>query len=192
MRNRSSLTVEEKTEAILDAAERHFSTHGFEATKLASVAKEAGVAVGTIYLRYPGKEELLAGILDRVAGRFRDAMEQDRVRMKPFPERFVTIIQTILATAAQQEHLARLMSLASFAPTGDAQRLGQILSGIEWQLRDGIERGELRSDIDLSLTASIAYGMVEGAMQEMAHRSSLGPDVVIQQIADAWTRWLAR
>ena len=48
---------------ILAAAATWFTTDGFEATRIADVAHLAGVAVGTVYLRYPGKGELLAGVL---------------------------------------------------------------------------------------------------------------------------------
>lgn len=191
MRSRGTQNVEAKTEAILDAAEAHFALRGFEATKIADIARDAGVAVGTIYLRYPGKEELLAGILDRVATRFRTAMDDPAITALPFPERFSAIIHAILSTAAQEEHLARLMSLATFAPAGDAQRLGRILSSIEAHLGDGMARGELRGGLDIPLTASIAYGMVEGAMQHMAKSPQTAPETVVKHLAQAWTDWLS-
>lgn len=49
---------------VLDAAERVFAEHGFEAAKLQDISHAAGVSMGTIYGVFPGKNELLDAILD--------------------------------------------------------------------------------------------------------------------------------
>src|SRR5262245_46891880 len=46
-------------EAILAAAERVFSKSGFYATRMADIAKEAGVAVGTLYNYFDSREVIL-------------------------------------------------------------------------------------------------------------------------------------
>lgn len=55
----------EKENLILDAAERVFAARGYAATAVKDVAREAGVATGTVYLYFPGKEELFLALLDR-------------------------------------------------------------------------------------------------------------------------------
>jgi AcrR family transcriptional regulator len=50
---------------ILDAAERVFADHGFDAAKIQSVADEAGVSVGTIYSVFGSKSELFSTVLTR-------------------------------------------------------------------------------------------------------------------------------
>ncbi|MDQ3475770.1 MAG: TetR/AcrR family transcriptional regulator [Actinomycetota bacterium] len=52
-------------EAVLDAAERQFLDAGYAATTLASIAKEAGVSVETIYKSFGGKSGLVRAIYDR-------------------------------------------------------------------------------------------------------------------------------
>ena len=47
-----------KRDRILDAAERVFAQRGFFTAKVADIAKEAGVADGTIYLYFRDKESL--------------------------------------------------------------------------------------------------------------------------------------
>ena len=56
---------DDKRERILDAAEQIFARHGFYAAKVADVAKEAGVADGTIYLYFKSKDELLISLFER-------------------------------------------------------------------------------------------------------------------------------
>jgi len=55
----------DKRERILGAAERIFARHGFFAAKVSDVAKEAGVADGTIYLYFKSKDDLLIALFER-------------------------------------------------------------------------------------------------------------------------------
>ncbi|PVE13699.1 TetR/AcrR family transcriptional regulator [Streptomyces scopuliridis] len=48
---------------ILDAAMELFSEHGYEATTIASIAREAGVAVQTVYFSFGNKQRLLKNLI---------------------------------------------------------------------------------------------------------------------------------
>ncbi len=67
-----------KREAILAAARTVFARDGLDGATLRAIAAEAGVAVGTVYLHYPGKEalyaEMLAGTLADLLKTLRDAV----------------------------------------------------------------------------------------------------------------------
>src|SRR5690242_12316740 len=52
----------DKREAIVEAAKGLFTTVGYETTTIADVAKKAGVAVGTVYLYFKNKNELLFAV----------------------------------------------------------------------------------------------------------------------------------
>src|SRR5580698_3981147 len=65
----------DKRERILDAAERIFARHGFYAAKVSDVAKEAGVADGTIYLYFKSKDELLISLFERRMHQLHVALE---------------------------------------------------------------------------------------------------------------------
>ncbi|HEY0993860.1 MAG TPA: helix-turn-helix domain-containing protein, partial [Kofleriaceae bacterium] len=54
----------DKRERILAAAERIFARHGFFAARVSEVAKEAGVADGTIYLYFKSKDDLLISVFE--------------------------------------------------------------------------------------------------------------------------------
>jgi len=55
----------ERHEAILDAAERLLQRSPDRVANVAEVADEAGLAKGTVYLYFPGKEELLLALHER-------------------------------------------------------------------------------------------------------------------------------
>ncbi|MFQ3649888.1 MAG: TetR/AcrR family transcriptional regulator [Gemmataceae bacterium] len=63
----------QRRDDILAAAARVFARHGYAGTEMQAVADEAGLAKGTLYLYYEGKEQL-----------FLDAVDRGVLRMKEF------------------------------------------------------------------------------------------------------------
>ncbi len=58
----------EKTRgAILDAAEKAFSTEGFAATRMEDIAAAAGVAKGAVYHHFPSKETLFEAVFEQTS-----------------------------------------------------------------------------------------------------------------------------
>src|SRR3989442_15520888 len=55
----------DKREAILRAAIRVFANNGYFNSKVADIARAAGVADGTVYLYFKSKEEILHSVFDR-------------------------------------------------------------------------------------------------------------------------------
>jgi TetR/AcrR family fatty acid metabolism transcriptional regulator len=60
---RKERITEQRTQQILDAALTVFSRKGYGEATMPDIAREAGIAVGTIYNYYEGKRELLASLL---------------------------------------------------------------------------------------------------------------------------------
>src|SRR3954463_5883173 len=56
--------VADKREAILRAAKEVFARNGYFNSKVADIARAAGVADGTVYLYFKSKEEILHSIFD--------------------------------------------------------------------------------------------------------------------------------
>jgi AcrR family transcriptional regulator len=58
--------AEQKRQAILDAAVKHFLAIGYERTTLEVVAKEASVSTATVYKHFSTKRDLFGGIMAQV------------------------------------------------------------------------------------------------------------------------------
>lgn len=54
-------------EAILEAAEQVFADRGFAGTRMADVAKAAGIATGTLYNYFDNKQAVLCSLLDHLS-----------------------------------------------------------------------------------------------------------------------------
>lgn len=63
--SRKTIADPARYEPVLDAALRAAATGGFDAVQMRSVARAAGIAVGTLYQRFPSKTLLLLAVLKR-------------------------------------------------------------------------------------------------------------------------------
>jgi AcrR family transcriptional regulator len=52
------------TQRILDAAKEEFLRSGYARASMRAIAREAGMAVGNIYLYFPGKEQLFDAVVE--------------------------------------------------------------------------------------------------------------------------------
>jgi TetR/AcrR family transcriptional repressor of uid operon len=58
-------TQQARRASLLDAAERCFARAGFHRTTMQDICKEASVSPGALYVYFPSKEALIAGIVER-------------------------------------------------------------------------------------------------------------------------------
>src|SRR5215472_14836263 len=70
----------DKRAAILRAATDVFAKRGFFNAQVADVARAAGVAAGTVYLYFKGKDDLLVSIFERT---MREAIADGRASVAP-------------------------------------------------------------------------------------------------------------
>ena len=76
-RNRQHIDRETRVAGILDAAEELLLRDGYEPTTMAAVARAAGVASNSVYWYFPGKDDLLAAVLQRRLDRASTRLDTD-------------------------------------------------------------------------------------------------------------------
>lgn len=157
----------ERRRAIVAAATEHFAREGYRGTGIAAIAKAAGITTGGVLHHFGSKEGLLVAVLqqrDREAvARFEAAPrgtvadELDRwVDVATWNEgrAAVAALHTVLlAESIAEDHPAR-----GFFRERNRQVVG-VLAGT---LRRGVERGELRSDLDVEAKAAELHALIEG------------------------------
>src|SRR6187455_2300459 len=91
----------DKRERILLAAERIFARHGFFAARVSEIAREAGVADGTIYLYFKSKDDVLISLfesrMERVTAELAAAVDavpasDPRARLDAFLDTYVRLV----------------------------------------------------------------------------------------------------
>src|SRR5204863_6962653 len=102
----------DKRQAIVDAARSLFTTAGYEATTIADVARKAGVAVGTVYLYFKNKTELLYALKGDWETEYLELMARPELQAIPHHKRARSLIEASFAMCAQQTDMVQLMGLS--------------------------------------------------------------------------------
>ena len=175
---------------ILAAAAARFAHEGFERTRLADVARDAGLAVGTIYLRHHDKAALLAAVLAGLEGRFATAMDAPDIWAVPWPARFAAVFAAVFELAMRDGSARHLMALSPYAGAEGWRRGDRIRAVIARHVSQGQAEGRFHTDLEPSFVAAITFGMVDGAMEAVMANTDLGPDGAVRHLAQAAERWL--
>ena len=166
---------EARRRAILESAVRVFAEHGFFAARIRDIAAGAGVAEGTIYLYFDGKDDLLLTA-------FRDKVEEFCATVRDvlssslsFEERLERFVAHQFESIEADPPLATVLLLESRQSSkfyGGAVRdvLRSYAQAIDQLLASGLESGELRADADIPL----ARRMLIGALEEIELEWLLG------------------
>ena len=159
----------DKHELILEAAIRVFAEKGFHAARISDVAKEAGVADGTIYLYFKNKDDLLLCIFEEKMDLLLAGLRQALVGVTESLEQVRTFAHYHFRQVQEHRELAEVLQIElrlsnKFLKEYRPQKLWEYLSIFAEIVRVGQERGVVRSDID----PFMAMWAFFGAMDEMA------------------------
>src|SRR6476620_4199336 len=159
----------DKREAILRAAITVFAHNGYFNSKVADIAREAGVADGTVYLYFKSKEEILHSIFDRNMEEGR-AHGRAQLEAVPDPREKLRRIATLhlerlgadrdLAVVFQVELRGSTKFMEEFSAAGFAEYLDL--------LRQIIEEGQRSRVFRKELNAKVVAKILFGALDEMA------------------------
>jgi TetR/AcrR family fatty acid metabolism transcriptional regulator len=152
--------------AILRAAVETFAARGFAASRTRDVAAAAGVAEGTLYLYFEGKDDLLLTAFRERVNEFCESVGELLAGSLPFPERLTRFVEAQLAGIEREPALATVLLVESrqtAAFYGGAVRsvLRQYAAAVESLLRSGIEQGAVRADLDVALGRRTLVGALE-------------------------------
>src|ERR671933_2789622 len=159
----------DKREAIMRAATKVFARSGYFNSKVADVAREAGVADGTGYLYFKSKEEILRSIFERNTGEAVRAGREELAKIADPREKLRRIARQHLERLGADRDLAVVFQvelrgttkfMEEFSAAGLAEYLGLIREVFEQGQREGVFRKELSA----KLVAKVLFG----ALDEMA------------------------
>ncbi len=192
-RNSSQARVREARDAayrdlILEAAERIFGAKGYADAKVADIAQAAGVATGTVYGSFAGKEELYRAVhranLDELARRYA-AIPSDG------PVRGVILARSEAATlflTANPDYL-RIYLREAGGWGFDAAELPAVAAAfVDLDLyRRGVASGEL-IDADPRLLQSLVMAGSQVHLTHWLHDGMREPPAALAERIQAFTR----
>lgn len=101
--------VERRRAQVVEAAVRLFAAHGFDATTVEAVAREAGVSKGSIYLYFANKEALLNELIERHALLPEIRRLADRLREVPPEQAIPILVERVWEGLKERKDLIRLL-----------------------------------------------------------------------------------
>ena len=177
--------LQTRKEQILQAAERTFAQKGYQEATISDVAREARVSDATIYEYFTSKEELLFLIPGATARRGKENLEHILQFIRSSADKIRAFIYDHLNFYQNHPDYASVAMLIlkpnrKFLETEaykDVQELSRILLQV---IKEGMDRGEFRSEIDPYLVRSAILGTIE---HQVTRRVLLGkPENLVESV----------
>ncbi len=178
---------EAKRSRIVDSAMRHFAEHGYHAARVGDIAAELGIAKGSIFQHFGSKDGLFLEVYKRAVRSFSKYLDAPvEVRVQGF---FAVLYYWLVRT----EHMLRedwipyrISLLGNYGTDLVLRReINRFLTtedpyGTVAFVRFGLDRGELRNDMDIEMIVSIVDWTME-RFQDALLTAELDPGLFRRQ-----------
>ncbi|MGQ8922078.1 fatty acid metabolism transcriptional regulator FadR [Bacillus halotolerans] len=151
---------------IIDAAVEVIAENGYHQSQVSKIAKQAGVADGTIYLYFKNKEDILISLFKEKMGQFIERMEEDIKEKATAKEKLALVISKHFSLLAGDHNLAIVTQLELRQSNLELrQKINEILKGylniLDGILTEGIQSGELKEGLDVRLARQMIFGTID-------------------------------
>ena len=178
---------EAKRARIVEAATQHFAEHGYHDARVGDIAANLGIAKGSIFQHFGSKDGLFFEVYKRAVRSFSKYLDvPDEVRAQGF-------FEVLRYWLARTEHLVhedwipyRISLLGNYGTDLVLKReinrflISEDPYGTVNFVRFGLERGELRDDLDIEMMVSIIDWMLE-RFQDALLTAELDPGLFRRQ-----------
>jgi AcrR family transcriptional regulator len=129
---------------LLVAAEEVFTELGYHDASIVKIAEAAGVANGTFYLYFSGKQEIFDELVEDLNRRVRRAMDEGASRGTTRAESERLGFEAFFRFTAEHPGLYRVIRQAEFvSPPALRKHYGRIAEGYARGLQAAMDRGEI-------------------------------------------------
>jgi len=155
-----------KYKQIIDAAVIVIAENGYHQAQVSKIAKEAGVADGTIYLYFKNKEDILISVFREKMGVFVENVKEILKKEISATEMLAKMIENHFSLLNGDRHLAIVTQLELRQSNKELRyRINEVLkeylSLLDTILREGIEKGEFDERIDIRLARQMVFGTID-------------------------------
>lgn len=171
---------------ILASAQRFLFTEGPASLTMEALAGELGISKKTLYVHFPGKDAILCGIVELMAGRMRAKLEGILAdKNLGSPEKLCAFIDAV-GTATARLTPGFLREMQRNAPAAyeriDAIRRKNIPYFFGRLLREGMNEGTIRRDIDPDFACEFWLQAMRGMMTpEVLERTQLSTKQTLER-----------
>lgn len=172
-----------RREHIIDAAERAFVRHGFHATTMHDICREAGVSPGGLYTYFASKEQLIVGLCDREKDRF----SKDLAKLSASPN-FIFALQAMAEHFCVNEPYEKLrLHLEIGAEAGRNETIGRTVKALDDTVRAAFievlrrekDAGRIAPELPIEVVVRAMSAMGDGLFWQRALDPAFDPTPVI-------------
>lgn len=156
-----------KYRQIIDAAVIAIAENGYHQAQVSKIAKQAGVADGTIYLYFKSKEDILISVFQEKMGVFVENLTEIIRKGKTPIEKLSNMIDNHFQVLANDHHLATVTQLELRQSNKEIRlKINMILKEYLKLLDEIIIEGMTKGDFDPTMDVRVARQMVFGTIDE--------------------------
>lgn len=169
--------VRKREGAIVSSARQIFITHGYAKATMAMIARDAGVADGTLYTYFENKDALARAVIAdyyaRLTGTARDGVESRRTTRKRLEFLARHHITSILEERGIIEMLPVLMASLKDYSQSELYGLNKTYVAVfDGVIREGRAQGDIPGDADVAVLRDIFFGALDYGAKSSLIRSS--------------------
>jgi TetR/AcrR family transcriptional regulator, fatty acid metabolism regulator protein len=173
----------QKYDKIIDAAVKVIAENGYHHSQVSKIAKEAGVADGTIYLYFKNKEDILISLFEEKMGVFVDYIKEKILAATSIEEKLYILIHMHLSQLEKDHDLALVTQLELRQSNISIRfKVNEVLKGylglIDSIIEEGKQEGEFDPDIDTRMMRQVIFGSIDEVVTNWVmkdHRYDLAP-----------------
>ncbi len=155
-----------KYRQIIDAAVIVIAENGYHQAQVSKIAKQAGVADGTIYLYFKNKEDILISLFQEKMGNFVENLQTKIAGLSTAAEKLLVLVESHFEMLSNDHHLARVIQLELRQANIELRlELSDVLKGylkvVDQILQEGIENGEFSPSLDIRLARQMIFGTID-------------------------------
>ena len=156
----------EKHHRIIEAATKVFAKNGFYQSKIAQIAKEAGVADGTIYIYFENKDDILISLFEEQMKAVLDNMTLQLTKIDDPAEKLEIFASTHLDLIEKNKDMAEIIQVelrqsGKFMKEYKNERFLEYLDIIGDIISDGQKRGLFRKDVIPGVAKRAFFGALD-------------------------------
>ena len=144
---------------ILDVAEEVLAEKGYHDTSMDEIAARTGVAKGTLYQHFPGKEDLVFALFERIRILFEQSVEQIGKSSLTAPAKLERILSYVYQERrGPHARLFQLLYQNMEIRKGLLERKGQLRNRLErtaGQIRAILEEGKVEGSFDSAISTGL-------------------------------------
>jgi TetR/AcrR family fatty acid metabolism transcriptional regulator len=175
---RPSMRDPGKPQQIIDAAIRVFARKGYHHSRVSDIAREAGIASGTIYLYFKTKDEILVTLFREKMAEWVAQVRREIAGEPDAVHKIRRLIALHFSVLEQNPQLAEVVQVElreghKFFRGASAHEISAYFDLIGSVLHEGIAAGQFRADLPVKVATKVLFG----AMDQVATSWVLGKRV---------------